>query len=163
MFCSGHTFLADGRLMVIGGHLGRDGWGEPRCEMFDYREDTWSAIPDMFEGRWYPSGCMLSNGEIVAMSGTMDTLNHSASIPEVWSPVSQNWRQLTSANRVLPYYPMSILAPNGKVFVAGPSPDTYYLDCERSAELDLHRQSQRRAACSAPTAARFSTRTARSW
>jgi hypothetical protein len=129
MFCSGHTFLADGRLMVIGGHLGRDGWGEPRCEMFDYREDTWSAIPDMFEGRWYPSGCMLSNGEIVAMSGTMDTLNHSASIPEVWSPVSQNWRQLTNANRVLPYYPMSILAPNGKVFVAGPSPDTYYLDC----------------------------------
>src|SRR5262245_8860260 len=129
MFCSGHTFLGDGRLMVIGGHLGRDGWGEPRCEMFDYRAYGWSATQDMFEGRWYPTGTMLSNGEIVAMSGTMDTLNHSASIPEIWSPVTQDWRQLTNANRVLPYYPFSILAPNGKVFVAGPDPGTYYLDC----------------------------------
>ena len=28
MFCSGHSFTADGRLFVIGGHLGKDGWGE---------------------------------------------------------------------------------------------------------------------------------------
>src|SRR5215831_2108963 len=59
----------------------------------------------------------------------MDTLNHSASIPEIWSPISQNWRQLPNANRVLAYYPMAILAPNGKVFIAGPDADTYYLDC----------------------------------
>jgi hypothetical protein len=129
MFCSGHTFLGDGRLLVIGGHLGHDGWGEPRCELFDYRAYGWQAIDDMAEGRWYPSGCSLANGEVVAMSGSQDTLGTSASIPEIWSPVTQNWRQLTNANRVLAYYPFAILAPNGKVFVAGPDAGTYYLDC----------------------------------
>jgi hypothetical protein len=129
MFCSGHTFLTDGRVLVIGGHLGRDGWGEPRCEIFDYHAYGWQAAPDMYEGRWYPSGCMLGNGEVLAISGTMDTLNTSASIPEIWSPITQVWRQLPNANKVLPYYPFTILAPNGKVFVGGPAADTYYLDC----------------------------------
>ena len=131
MFCSGHTFLYDGRLLVIGGHLGRDGWGEPHTDLFDFRNPSWTANDDMWEGRWYPSGCQLPNGDILAISGTLDTLATSAAIPEVWSPTLRNgWRQLTNATRVLAYYPQTFLAPNGKIFVAGPDRNTDYLDTQ---------------------------------
>lgn len=131
MFCSGHTFLYDGRLLVIGGHLGRDGWGEPHTDLFDFRNPSWAANDDMWEGRWYPSGCQLPNGDILAISGTLDTLATSAAIPEVWSPTLQNgWRQLTNATRVLAYYPQTFLAPNGKIFIAGPDRNTDYLDTQ---------------------------------
>lgn len=127
MFCSGHSFVADGRLFVIGGHLGKDGWGEPRTEFFDYRDPTvWYPGPDMFQGRWYPSACLLGNGDLLALSGTMDSTVVSSSIPEVWSP-SGGWRQLTGAIRSLPYYPFAILAPDGRVFAAGPHVDTRFL------------------------------------
>jgi hypothetical protein len=131
MFCSGHSFLYDGRLLVIGGHLGRDGWGEPHTDIFDYRDlYSWSAGDDMFEGRWYPSGCQLANGDILAISGTQDTFATSSAIPEVWSATHPNgWRQLTSAQRVLAYYPFTFLAPDGRVFCAGPDQGTNYLDC----------------------------------
>lgn len=131
MFCSGHAFLYDGRLLVIGGHLGRDGWGEPHTDIFNFRDPSWTANDDMWEGRWYPSGCQLANGDILAISGTVDTFATSASIPEVWSPTAPNgWRQLTNANRVLAYYPQTFLAPNGKVFIAGPDRPTTYLDTQ---------------------------------
>ena len=131
MFCSGHSFLGDGRLFVIGGHLGEDGWGEPRTEFFDFRDPTaWLVGQDMFQGRWYPSAVVMGNGDLVAISGTMDSTHAWASIPEVWRAegVGGFWRQLTNANRVLPYYPFSFLAPNGKVFCAGPNIDSRYLD-----------------------------------
>src|SRR5262245_37956585 len=131
MFCSGHSFVADGRLMVIGGHLGKDGWGEPRTEFFDYRAPTnWWPGPHIFLGRRYPTACVLANGDLLAISGSNDSLVLASSIPEVWSSVPNGgWRQLTGGNRTLPYYPFAILAPNGQVFVAGPQVDARMLDC----------------------------------
>ena len=131
MFCSGHTFLADGRLFVIGGHLGKDGWGEPRTEFYDYRSPSnWWPGPDMYEGRWYPSACELGSGDLLALSGSMDSTIVWSQIPEVWSSTtSSGWRQLPGANRALTYYPFTILAPDGRVFVAGPNVDTRSLDC----------------------------------
>ncbi len=134
MFCSGHTFMADGRLYVIGGHLGKDGWGEPRSEFFDYRDESnWWPGPDMHDGRWYPSACELANGDLLAISGSMDSTIVMSQIPEVLSgAVNGGWRQLTGANLFIPYYPFTILAPDGRVFVAGPHPDARYLDCTGS-------------------------------
>jgi hypothetical protein len=132
MFCSGHNFTADGRLFVVGGHMGQDGWGEPRTQFFDYRDPTrWGPGPDMYQGRWYPSACMLANGDVLAISGTREPAALPSDIPEVWSsdPGGNSWRQLTNAVRTLPYYPFTFLAPDGRVFVAGPQRDTRYLDC----------------------------------
>lgn len=35
LFCSGHAFIHDDRLLVTGGHLGADGRGEPDANFFD--------------------------------------------------------------------------------------------------------------------------------
>src|SRR5262249_2614714 len=60
-FCSGHTFLPDGRLLVLGGHndpegsTAHDGDGVPNASIYDPYTNTWTVLPDMNAGRSYPS------------------------------------------------------------------------------------------------------------
>jgi hypothetical protein len=69
MFCSGHSFLPDGRLLVAGGHRFYDGDGEWRTNIFDYTTNTWAPSGDMNAGRWYPTNTTLGNGEVLTVSG----------------------------------------------------------------------------------------------
>ena len=126
LFCSGHAFLADGRLLVAGGHSGTDNQGIRATEIFDYRTNSWTAGPDMQNGRWYPTNTTLANGELLTLSGG-DTAQQRNVIPEVWQ-ANGSWRALTTASLYLPYYPWMFVAPDGRVFAAGPSQTTYYLD-----------------------------------
>ena len=48
--------------------------------------------------------------------------------PQVWQSATGSWRNLTTAHLALPFYPFMFVAPNGKVFCAGPSQTTRYLD-----------------------------------
>ena len=50
--CSGHSFMADGRLLVTGGHDNTDFVGLPNASMYDPFTDSWTSLPDMNEGRW---------------------------------------------------------------------------------------------------------------
>ena len=43
------------------------------------------------------------------------------------------WTDLTTAQRDLPYYPRMFLAPNGKLFFAGPSRATRFMDPQAPA------------------------------
>ena len=43
-------------------------------------------------------------------------------------PRRASWRNLSTAHLALPFYPFMFVAPNGKVFCAGPSQATRYLD-----------------------------------
>jgi PKD repeat protein len=47
--------------------------------------------------------------------------------PEVWSP-SGSIRLLSSASKLLPYYPRTFLGPDGRVFYAGETVATHYID-----------------------------------
>lgn len=81
LFCSGHSFLPDGRLFVAGGReIPTDNNGIKRYEIeahgprhtniFDYVTESWSAGPDMRLGRWYPSLVTLGNGETLIVTGS---------------------------------------------------------------------------------------------
>jgi hypothetical protein len=124
VFCSGHAFLPDGRLLVAGGHLD-DQRGLPDANVFDAATQTWSRVQPMSHGRWYPTSTTLSNGEILALAGT-DQGGKEVSLPEVWTGTT--WRALEGAKRTLPYYPRTFVAPNGLVFYAGELQQTAYLD-----------------------------------
>lgn len=123
IFCSGHTFLSDGRLLVNGGHISDD-HGLPDVNLFHPGTMTWESKPAMARGRWYPTTTTLGNGHVVTIAGR-DEAGNVVTIPEVWT--GTGWRALTSAGKVLPYYPRTFLAPNGRVFYAGESKTTYYL------------------------------------
>ena len=81
LFCSGHTFLADGRLLVAGGHdeVNGNGWGLTQASIFD--GTSWVATGRMNFGRWYPTLISLANGDVVALSGSINP-DLNATIPE---------------------------------------------------------------------------------
>ncbi|HVF58023.1 MAG TPA: DUF4082 domain-containing protein [Pyrinomonadaceae bacterium] len=141
MFCSGHAFLHDGRLLVSGGHDKFDGAGEPHTNIFNFNNNTWTSGAAMNLGRWYPTSTTLSNGEVLTVSGTYwdgtfkadgsrNLINNS--LPQAWQNTG-GWRSLTTAQqtmlgagRSLSLYPFMFLAPDGRVFNAGPEQATSF-------------------------------------
>src|SRR6266487_184638 len=120
IFCSGFAFLANGQLLVAGGHVGS--WtGLPNAYTYDPLNDTWTRLPDMNNGRWYPTSTTLPNGDVLAISGWINTTVGVNVEPQVWQSATGSWRNLTTAHLALPFYPYMFVAPNGKVFCAGPS------------------------------------------
>ncbi len=126
-FCTGHAFLPDGRLLVLGGHI-QDGVGLPNSATYNPVLNEWIAGPDMNAGRWYPTSTTLADGNVVVVSGSIDGTLGVNSIPQVWQTETSTWRTLTGADRALPLYPFMHIAPNGQVFNSGPNTDTAYLD-----------------------------------
>jgi len=126
IFCSGHTFLADGRLLVVGGATNGPR-GDPRAVLFDPSSGTWSSVGSMAQGRYYPTTTVLPNGDILAVSGS-DQSGATVTIPEVWNGTT--WRRLTSASLSIgnPWYPAMFLAPDGRLFLAGYPQSSQYLD-----------------------------------
>ena len=124
LFCAGHSFLADGRLLVIGGHIIGD-HGLPNVTAFS-QTTGWSSLPPMPRGRWYPTATTMANGEVLALAG-LDQHAQQVTVPELWNPTT-GLRSLTRASLELPYYPISFLAPNGKLFVAGEQQMSRYLE-----------------------------------
>ena len=124
LFCSGHAFLSDGRLLVTGGHISED-HGLPDANVFDPATRAWTAVAPMSRGRWYPTSTTLPDGQVLTLAGR-DEDGAEVDIPEVWT--GSQWRPLAGAGRELPYYPRAFVAPNGLVFYAGELPQTSYLD-----------------------------------
>lgn len=139
VFCAGHAFLPDGRLLVAGGHERgghpqADGAGIPDAAIYDPATDSWTRVADMNNGRWYPTTTTLANGDVLVSSGSYDT-NYSINlISQVWLSEQGGWRDLTAAQDPAAYgvdlYPRMFLAPDGRVFKAGPDRDSWYLDVE---------------------------------
>ena len=79
----------------------------------------------MRAGRWYPSTVTLANGEIGVAAGSDENQAPNA-LPEIWD--GTKFRVLNGAPLALPIYPWLHLAPDGRVFNAGPDPQTRYLN-----------------------------------
>src|SRR5688572_13499414 len=127
IFCVGFCFLADGRLLLAGGHLA-DNYGLPTTATYDPITNSWTRHADMNNGRWYPTATALPNGDALVVAGMADTTIGMNLLPQVFQAATGTWRSLTSAQLELPYYPHMYVAPNGKVLAAGPGATTRYLD-----------------------------------
>ncbi|MGI8685665.1 MAG: LamG-like jellyroll fold domain-containing protein [Acidimicrobiales bacterium] len=120
VFCSGHVQLADGRVLVVGGHAGAE-TGIKDTYAFDPVTSTWAQMADMVFARWYPSVTTLGDGRIVAISG-QDEPGHWVDTPEVYDPATSTWTALTGVSTASIQeveYPMSYLMPDGRIFVYG--------------------------------------------
>lgn len=128
LFCSGHSFLPDGRLLVAGGHEVlesrplNEGLGSKHTNIFDFRNSTWTAGPDMNNGRWYPFNVTLATGETMILSGSFlnnpDTgsaqLNR---VPQVFTPQG-SLRALVQNLFSVGTLPHLHLMPSTNVFIA---------------------------------------------
>ncbi len=127
IFCSGHSFLSDGTLLVTGGHDGSSGYGYAYSSLYDPIKNAWTQTSNMNDARWYPTNTTLPNGDVLVVSGEI-TPGVYNTLPQVWHQATNSWRSLSTAQLQQPLYPMMFVAPNGKVFVAGPDQAGRYLN-----------------------------------
>ena len=108
LFCSGHSFMPDGRLLIAG--------GAPQntlraTHIFDPIAETWTRVQDMNQARWYPTVVTLPDGRILAASGT------GANELEIYTPATNTWQIVAGATRVFSeLYPSLHLLPSGQIF-----------------------------------------------
>jgi len=135
MFCSGLTYLTDGRIMVNGGS------SSMHTAIYNPATNTWTSAAMMNIARGYNGTVTLSTGEAFTIGGSWSG-NGSPKDGEVWS--AAGWRQTSiSENNILAYdpideaqgfisegdnHPWLFAAPNGRVFHAGPSPLMNWID-----------------------------------
>ena len=137
LFCSGHSFLPDGRLLVVGGHL-TDGDGLDQACAYDYRTNTWTSLPVMSQRRWYPAVTTLPDGTVLVSSGSYKengkvVINH---ISEIWD--GHRWQQAPHFAD-LPPYPRQYLVPSGQVFTSGSNATMYLFNAGESSCMALPR------------------------
>jgi hypothetical protein len=134
LFCSGHTFLPDGRLMVVGGHL-FDSQGVNQSCVYDPATDRWTAEAEMNKGRWYPSAITLPDGGVLVLSGSFATgplrppTNDSGTntTPQIWRGVG--WESLKDHADGLTLFPRFHIEPKkGQVFMSGAQGQSFFLD-----------------------------------
>jgi hypothetical protein len=128
LYCTGHTFLPDGRLLIVGGAISTVGnpKGDARGTIYNPSTNGFTTATPMAQGRYYPTLTTLPSGKILVVSGS-DQTGAVVTIPEIGDGVT--WRRLTTAPLSIPtpYYPAMFIAPNGKVFLAGFPATTRYL------------------------------------
>lgn len=123
LFCAGHVLLADGNVLVVGGHI-KDGFGLPNMTVFSGATNAWTSDAPMPRGRWYPTATVTGTGEVVILAGT-DEDSADVSIPEVWN--NGSLRELTGADHTFGWYPRAFLTPDGRIYVAGAAIRTRFL------------------------------------
>ena len=131
VFGSGHSFLADGRLLLDGGTLAyqtslalRDWKGSAKAYLFDPLTEQYSALPDMADGRWYPTLVTLGNGRVYATAGLDDSgLGTNNIRPDIFVPGAQPAWKRKSTTPNWPTYPSLILTRDGRLFHSGGNVD----------------------------------------
>jgi hypothetical protein len=132
LFCAGHAFLPDGRLLVAGGHL-QDSHGVNQACVYDYRTNGWTALPLMNNGRWYPSAITLADGSILVASGSYfdGSGTPQNNVPQIFD--GHSWHSLRPATdekglALLSLYPRWHLLPDGRVVIIGMNAQSLLLD-----------------------------------
>jgi galactose oxidase len=143
IFCSGHAFLEDGRLLVVGGHI-KDSDGISQAALYDSATNTWTPTAPMTTPngepvrRWYPTATVLPNGDVLVLSGSYIDPRRPPNkrvivvdLLQVWS--NGIWRTINQANGTplnfigLPLYPRMHVASDGRVFMTGTNEQTHLL------------------------------------
>src|SRR5262249_47763381 len=72
LFCPAQTVLADGRVLIAGGHdcTSSSYIGAAIANVFDPATNQWTFLPDMAYRRWYPTATTLPDGRALVTSGT---------------------------------------------------------------------------------------------
>ena len=128
IFCAGHAFLPDGRLLVAGGTAAYD-WvpggitlkafgGLNHTYAFDPTTETWTRLQNMRKGRWYPTLIALGDGRVLAVAGLTRWIPWFL-LRRIEIYESGKWRKAKGASRWMPLYPHLHLLPDGSVFYTG--------------------------------------------
>jgi hypothetical protein len=150
IFCAGHAWLPDGRLLVVGGQTPTGAYnGENRADIYNPFTNLWANadplqtnVPNMGSTstntgstgkRWYPSATSLSNGDVLVTSGDVTEQGVTNRTVQIYRTATNSWSTLTGAlrptNDALPEYPRVFQAPDGRaISMSDNSNDTEFLN-----------------------------------
>lgn len=100
IFCSGLSFLPDGRLLVVGGTndaLHPVDAGTFDVTIFDPATNTWSQGPALNYARWYPTTVPMPDGTILALSGQNENGTSAQKAMESYNVTTNTWTVLPSS------------------------------------------------------------------
>lgn len=128
VFCSGLSFLPDGKLFVSGGNESTDcdNQGRNVLHTFDPFTSRWEFLGEMNAARWYPSNLTLGDGRIMMLSGLDDSCQLNPTM-EIYSQ-SDGVELVSSGQRRIELYPRVHLLSSGEVAHVAPESDTYLFD-----------------------------------
>lgn len=113
MFCSGHTELADGNILILGGttaypqynsshQMTQSFQGSKQAYIFNVATSSYQQTGSMATARWYPTAVTLGNGNVLAVGG-LDTLgpslhdvSHDTDTVEQYNPATGAFSKLPS-------------------------------------------------------------------
>jgi fibronectin type 3 domain-containing protein len=130
LFCSGHTQIAGGKTLIVGGHVSANN-GIKDTTIFDPASNSWTRGPDMAAARWYPTATELPDGRVFVFAGDdIDAAGPSVphafksssinSLPEVYNPATNSWQSLPNARLTSPLYPFLFTLTDGRIVNVGP-------------------------------------------
>jgi hypothetical protein len=117
VFCVAQSFLADGRILMTGGHVpgGSYGLGVKETDFFDPGAQTWTRGPNLTIERWYPTNVELANGKVLVFGGQKDDATPSETV-DSFDPTANTLTRLPdSATKRVNSYPRLHLLPTGKI------------------------------------------------
>ena len=166
LYCSGHCFLSDGKLLVVGGHgdSGHNPGQKDIAWLYNPSTNTWDVTRDktsvvspqtrtkMHKQRWYPTLVNVGDepGRVLIASGDLDSLlspggPQDAMQMEVFNESSGSFDLITTPADMYhnATYPGLHILPNGEIFFApvgfrsGGEPEAAYSGNEDSAYFDF--------------------------
>ena len=126
MFCNGAVALADGRVFINGGTTQYNPFhGAANTSVFDPVNSSFTDLPRVAHGRWYPTVTTLGDGRILTFSG-LNEIGITNTAVEIFTPTSNTWSPEYKAGWTPPLYPRLHLLPNGNVFYSGSTTKSRY-------------------------------------
>ncbi len=135
LFCSGHTYLHDGRLIVMGGHILQNYYGSSDINIFNCQPSySWKLQTETLNaGRWYPSIVTMPSGDALVMSGSISGSSQPNPLPQIWRADGSGMHNLTGALLGMKNYPKIFVISDGRVIRVGAEPSTMFLDTAANA------------------------------
>jgi hypothetical protein len=119
VLCGGHSFLSDGRLLVVGG----GGYGPHAKAVWGYTFDpgskTWARTAgSMVHHRWYPTVLTLGDQRVGGSREVLVVCGHGAGDMEIYDEASDSFREVTAGDdkRFPSLYPGLHLLPDNRIF-----------------------------------------------
>jgi hypothetical protein len=122
LFCTGHTFLPDGRLLAAGGtnwqnlpSLSTPLEGTADARVYDPETRSWTVVAEMEERRWYPSVISLADGTPLVSAGIGNLTDPTTMVErhETYDFLADEWSTLAGGDNLLPMYPRIFTVPGG--------------------------------------------------
>jgi hypothetical protein len=113
------TGLADGRVLVAGGHTGSSAIIIGTAELFDPRTGTWAPAAPMTAPRASACAVLLPSGKVLVAGGVRTSWGDSLDTAETYDPGTDAWTSTAGTMAIGRDLPACALLASGKVLIAG--------------------------------------------